>query len=390
MMRLLNVYSLAFEDFRPPSVPKYAIASHRWHADSEVTLGDMKKRRRTESDGFRKIMSFCNFVKRHVRDVEWLWIDTCCIDQKNFVEVHEAVNTMFKWYQNAAVCLAYLADVSTPSTSDSANDFKTSEWFRRGWTLQELLAPKLVVFLSREWEVVGHKGGGEEGTRGILAQSPGPSLVREIAATTQIPEDVLKCYNRSSQYTVDDKMRWRRNRETTKPEDLAYCMLGILDIHISLIYGEGEENAAERVRKKIEKRLQTRANMRELVSAACSSEALEQSSGHPRPTDRKDFSEIVIMARLAGLQSPYEAVETPQVRHKYFLDGEGLSKHVVRKYFRSLDKPQAQLRCANHEDREGYLIEGPLLTEENLTLLRQQSRDHEMMRRVENCLINCH
>lgn len=109
-----------------------------------------------------KVEGFCALVRKHVPSVNWLWIDTCCIDQKSSSEVQETVNSMFKWYRTAVVCLAYLEDVTQNASDGERNpNIVGSVWFyggTRGWTLQELLAPHVVIFLTKEWQTIGHKG----------------------------------------------------------------------------------------------------------------------------------------------------------------------------------------------------------------------------------------
>nr|POE59395.1 vegetative incompatibility protein het-e-1 [Quercus suber] len=104
-MRLLHSERLDFAEFHcHDKQPRYAIASHRWHEESEVTFQDVQNRRDMHKDGYKKIEAFAKYVRDHVPSVEWLWIDTCCIDRTNAVELSEAINLMFKWYRNADVC----------------------------------------------------------------------------------------------------------------------------------------------------------------------------------------------------------------------------------------------------------------------------------------------
>ncbi|EGP86797.1 uncharacterized protein MYCGRDRAFT_60039, partial [Zymoseptoria tritici IPO323] len=202
-MRLLNVHTLAFHSFHSASTPRYAIASHRWVAGTEAAIKDVEKQRNTESLGYQKVLRFLRYVREHVPGVEWLWIDTCCIDQKSSQEVSEAVNSMLKYYSRAAVCLAYLRDVS----HCSLEAFETSEWFTRGWTLQELLAPSLVIFLSNDWN--------------------------------------------SKTLSLEQKFTWMEGRTTTREEDMSYCLFGIFEIAIGSNYGEGLENARKRLLKAV-------------------------------------------------------------------------------------------------------------------------------------------
>lgn len=221
--------------------PPYAILSHRWGAD-EVTLDDFKDGTATGKDGYRKI-TFCG--KQALSDnLHYFWLDTCCIDKSNSVELQEAINSMFKWYRDAAKCYVYLADVSVKrKAQEGAVDlgawqaaFRASDWFKRGWTLQELLAPSSVAFFSLEGRQLGDK----------------KSLENYIHEITHISEQALRG-GPLSLFSQDERLSWARGRQTTKEEDKAYSLLGIFDVHMPLIYGEGEQNAFRRLHEEINK-----------------------------------------------------------------------------------------------------------------------------------------
>jgi hypothetical protein len=174
---------------------------------------------------------------------DYVWIDTCCIDKTSSAELSEAINSMFRWYRKSKVCFAYLEDVSKgpgwkvieiesndedatpPGSPDPALSFLAkSRWFKRGWTLQELIAPKAVYFYDSSWNKIGEKR----------------QLEEEITEITGIDSDVL--YDHTLLYTksIARRMSWASSRETTKIEDIAYCLMGILDVNMPLLYGEGE------------------------------------------------------------------------------------------------------------------------------------------------------
>ncbi|KAK1809115.1 hypothetical protein LTR12_016522 [Friedmanniomyces endolithicus] len=249
-MRLLNVSTLQFREFHRDT-PRYIAASHRWKAGMEAMIGDIQNRSNVDKSGFQKVEGFAKYVRANFKDVEWLWIDTCCINQDSSQEVNEAVNSMFSWYANAYVCLAYLTDVFD---SKEKHELDASEWFRRGWTLQELLAPQIVVFLSRDWRVIGHKAsrGWTSSTFGVEVDA-GPSLVSAIASITRVPESVLYDFEQSKRYTVEERLAWSAGRETTKREDVYYSLLGMFGVRMSLDYGEGTDEARRRLLGKIAK-----------------------------------------------------------------------------------------------------------------------------------------
>jgi len=248
-MRLLCVDSLEFAVHKDASKrPKYVIASHRWFDDAEATFKDVRKGQNTKKRGYAKIEAFAQYIKDNIPSVKWLWIDTCCINKDSAAELSEAINSMFEWYRDAELCLAYLADVETPEDQSA---FGKSEWFTRGWTLQELLAPQAVVFMTKEWQVIGHKG------RPVCGDCPlfaGSDLVEKIARVTGIPEPVLQDYNVSLGLSVEERLMWMEGRETTRPEDKSYALYGILGVTLGANYGEKYEGARQRLLTAIHQR----------------------------------------------------------------------------------------------------------------------------------------
>jgi hypothetical protein len=223
-------------------IPQYAILSHTWIEGQEVTFKDLMDGTGKDKTGYDKIR-FCG--QRAKRDgLQYFWVDTCCIDKSNSVELQEAINSMFRWYQNAAKCYVYLSDVSTAKrkASDQFSEFtwesafRTSRWFARGWTLQELLAPGSVEFFSREGKRLGDKR----------------ILERQIHEITRIAVPALRG-TPLSDFGVDERLSWSENRQTTRKEDEAYSLLGIFDIQMPLLYGEGREKALKRLREEIDK-----------------------------------------------------------------------------------------------------------------------------------------
>src|SRR5256714_1572829 len=218
-------------------IPPYAILSHTWVAGEEVVYEELKDGAGKDKSGYHKIR-FCGEQAR--RDgLQYFWVDTCCIDKSNNNELSEAINSMFRWYRDAVKCYVYLSDVSQPalSVNDAFNhrtwesDFRKSRWFTRGWTLQELLAPRSVEFFSREGNRLGDK----------------TSLERQIHMITGITDSALRGAA-LSQFSVDERFSWIERRQTTRKEDKAYSLLGLFDVFMPLIYGEGEKNAFKRLK----------------------------------------------------------------------------------------------------------------------------------------------
>ena len=226
------------------NIPPYAILSHTWGEDNkEVTFNDFATSAGKSKAGYKKIQ-FCG--EQAARDsLQYFWVDTCCINKPDYTEVSEAINSMFRWYRNAAKCYVFLSDVSTcgfdandqSSRSVWELDFRKSRWFTRGWTLQELIAPASVEFFSSEGQRLGDKKSLE-------------LLIHEI---TGIPVQVLQG-SPLIRFTIDERMLWAAKRTTKRKEDEAYCLFGIFDIQMPLIYGEGREKAFIRLKEEIDKR----------------------------------------------------------------------------------------------------------------------------------------
>ncbi|KAF2268798.1 HET-domain-containing protein [Lojkania enalia] len=217
------------------NVPPYAILSHTWGAndDDEVNFKDLVQGTGTSKPGYDKLR-FC--YKQATKDsIDYVWIDTCCIDRSSSVELSEAINSMFRWYHESVKCYVYLSDVSTSSVTSNNLPFWKSRWFTRGWTLQELLAPKSALFYSVEGNLIDDRD----------------SLAKEIAEITGIASSAIQG-RPLLHFSVEERMSWVARRETKREEDMAYSLLGIFDIHMPLIYGEGKEKAFKRLQKEIQ------------------------------------------------------------------------------------------------------------------------------------------
>ncbi|KAI0188879.1 heterokaryon incompatibility protein-domain-containing protein [Xylaria flabelliformis] len=218
-MWLLNSCSWEMKDFISyKQAPPYVILTHTW-GDEEVTFRDWQSEpsKFVESkEGFNKIRLCCQ--QAAADGFEWVWVDTCCIDKTSSAEITEAINSMFQWYQNAAICYAYLNDVVDNIESNLAG----CRWVTRGWTLQELIAPREVVFYSSGWHALGTRS----------------KLSAHLAIVTGIDETFL-AGKRLEYASIAQRMSWAAKRTTSRDEDMAYCLLGIFDVNMPLIYGEG-------------------------------------------------------------------------------------------------------------------------------------------------------
>ncbi|RYP19389.1 hypothetical protein DL765_003362 [Monosporascus sp. GIB2] len=243
-MRLLNTSTLELKTFHQDR-PQYAILSHTWTKDEpsfEAFVARSHFSRsiaRFRKKKYVKVVMSCELAKES--GLDWIWIDTCCIDKSSSAELTEAINSMYAWYEAAEVCFAYLRDVSDQEDPLSENSsFARSRWFTRGWTLQELIAPRLVEFYSSNWVRIGSKW----------------EYAATIERITGIHQGVLKdpyFSGLASPWSVSQRMSWAANRRTTRPEDLAYSLMGLFNVQMPLLYGEGAQKAFVRLQGEIAK-----------------------------------------------------------------------------------------------------------------------------------------
>ncbi|APA11969.1 hypothetical protein sscle_08g067390 [Sclerotinia sclerotiorum 1980 UF-70] len=228
------------------NIPPYAILSHTWGSDEqEVNFEDINSGNGKEKTGYEKLQ-FCG--KQAAYDnIDYFWVDTCCIKKTSDSELTESLNSMFRWYGKARKCYVYLSDVEVVQNgveqpqSVWEGRFRASRWFTRGWTLQELLAPISIEFFSRDCCRIGDR----ESLKLIIYEITGIA----IEALQGVP---------LSKFSVDDRMKWAENRISTREEDAAYSLLGIFEVSMSVIYGEGRDNAFRRLNGVIEPSLDKR------------------------------------------------------------------------------------------------------------------------------------
>lgn len=286
-MRLINVHTLQLHDFDDSKIPPYCVASHRW-AEEEITYEQFSCPQARSSSTFSKIKHFCDLIaslnKQDASFPRYLWIDTCCIDKRSSAELAKCINSMFRYYRNAHLCLAYLSDVRP--RKEGLDDFERSAWFERGWTLQELLAPKAVLFLNAAWEPIGLKSSQDSPMqvyKNPMFDLMPMSMIDRLHKVTGIPRSVLRDFSYSSDLSVEEKWSWLAGRETKLPEDMAYCMLGIFGVFMPLIYGEGAENARMRLDEEIQR--QSRRHLRRTMEGAwegATSSRMKKPTSRPR------------------------------------------------------------------------------------------------------------
>ena len=223
-MRFVDTTTFEFHEVSELELDKleygYSILSHRWmFGDGEIMFADVLS---MDSDvkakaGYPKFAGACTLAKK--LNYDFLWIDTCCINRTDSVELGEAINSMYRWYARAKLCIVYLQDV------DSLGHIPESNWFTRGWTLQELIAPRTIHFYNRAWTLLGDKA----------------NLSSVLAKRTGIPADVLNNKRPAQAYSLAQRMSWAAKRATTRVEDRAYSLMGLFNVNMPMIYGEREQ-----------------------------------------------------------------------------------------------------------------------------------------------------
>ncbi|KAI0629169.1 heterokaryon incompatibility protein-domain-containing protein [Trametes polyzona] len=240
-MYLLDTTTGQLELVDDPRKERYAILSHVWMPKGEQTFQDIQELHRglvrqltsllrvgrkgpvsILPKASEKLRKCCEYARK--RGFKKVWIDTCCIDKTSSSELSEAINSMYDWYASADVCFAYLFDVSDTENPRKRNSsFRKSRWFRRGWTLQELIAPRSLEFVSKEWQFIGTKA----------------SLAEVVEEITGIQRQILTHERSLDTVSVARRMSWASRRETKRPEDEAYSLMGIFGVKMPTIYGEG-------------------------------------------------------------------------------------------------------------------------------------------------------
>jgi hypothetical protein len=252
-MRFVDTRTLQVVSKRDDELPPYAILSHTWgRDDEEVTLQDiqalfaaansdpatMTTHPLVRRPGFVKIQQAAKLALAEQWD--FIWIDTCCIDKTSSAELSEAINSMFRWYQEADTCYAFLSDIDdrAPEGSPSDASIASSRWFTRGWTLQELIAPSEVHFYSKNWHLLGSKRTGDA------------SFLAMLETATGIDKELLDGSLELDEFGVATRMKWASRRTTTRVEDRAYSLMGLFGVNMPLLYGEGM-NAFTRLQEAI-------------------------------------------------------------------------------------------------------------------------------------------
>ncbi|KAG2152813.1 hypothetical protein DEU56DRAFT_977202 [Suillus clintonianus] len=218
---------------------KYAIFSHRWLPGEQEPLYDHMSNQPMDipddpEPGWEKLQIFCRTAK-DVHKCEFAWSDTCCIDKKSSAELDESIRSMFRWYRNSYICIAFLSETADLAAlqmqekGERGEKARIDAWFIRGWTLQELLAPSQIKFYGSHWKPL---------IQGSTNDRDSEAIMRKISELTDIHMNDLISFTPGTD-RVPEKMLWASRRRTTRIEDIAYCLIGIFDISLMIAYGEG-------------------------------------------------------------------------------------------------------------------------------------------------------
>lgn len=210
---------------------QFVTLSHRW-GNNEPLLREIKGPisvyNMPATEGLAKLQSFCRAAEQH--KYRWAWSDTCCIDKESSAELQEAIGSMFSWYRQSALTIAYLSDV--PATASFVN----SVWFKRGWTLQELLAPRTILFYRKDWSLYHTSPNHKEDD----------FMLDELAKATGIAPQHIRNF-RPGMGDARSRLLWASGRYTTRVEDIAYSLFGVFDLHLPVMYGESADNSLGRL-----------------------------------------------------------------------------------------------------------------------------------------------
>lgn len=247
-MRLIDCRdgSLRMQEFiGSPPIP-FAILSHTWDSEEVSFQAFNDIATRTAAKGWTKIESTCREAQRCGFD--YVWIDSCCIDKTNNAELSESINSMFQWYSEADLCLVYLADFDANATDSELDTMlRRARWFSRGWTMQEIIAARAANFYDGSWC--------QFGTRRSLSRvlASITNIDKEVFTPPLPPQglDALDIRDLLDAIPVGRRMSWAAGRQTTRPEDVAYCLLGLFQINMPMLYGEGGERAFIRLQEEI-------------------------------------------------------------------------------------------------------------------------------------------
>lgn len=315
-MRLINISTLTaltLEDFIGDEVPPYAILSHTWDKE-EVSFQAFSSPEARSFAGYKKIQGVCSIAAGD--DLSYVWVDTCCIGKSSSAELSEAINSIYRWHANAECCYVYLSDLERSLPREEYSEdwversfriIKDCRWFKRGWTLQELLAPVHIAFYNRQWTSLGSKDTMDD----VLTRATGIKL-----------EHLRECRRAS----VAQRMSWAAHRVTTRIEDRAQSLLGIFDVNMPLLYGEGKKAfmrlQQETLRSSHDESLFAWTNERLWISGL-----LAESPG--------DF---------AGSSNIVPFASSPQPRPPYFM-----TNHALQSQLRRIDVDSANMERSRFE-----------------------------------------
>ncbi|EIW81879.1 hypothetical protein CONPUDRAFT_102613 [Coniophora puteana RWD-64-598 SS2] len=307
--------------------------SHRWSAnetsfmEAERSISHFgtlfqRKDKLGRSEGMKKIQEFCCTANK--LGYSWAWADTCCINKTDSSELQESITSMFSWYQNSAITIVHLNDVPDPILG------RGSGWFRRGWTLQELLAPTTLRFYSRNWRSLGRAD--PSGQHWWFNHKADPLWQVAIERVTGIHGEYLSPNGfHPGLEDLHAKLEWAKYRQTTREEDKAYCLMGILGVSMPIMYGE-KEKATERLCETVVQLANFRGWLSACAGVSCGSTdaigngvAMEGFAGAEHSGGIPIYHFLMGRLPLAPIENSYVAFVlcNPPAERKFGLSGYG-------------------------------------------------------------------
>ncbi|KAI1456324.1 HET-domain-containing protein [Annulohypoxylon moriforme] len=219
------------------AVEKYAILSHRWLArEDEILFQDIESNDHTLLEkklGLYKLTQCCKQAESD--GLKYVWIDSCCVNRSDSTELQEVINSMYRYYENSQKCYVYLKDTLQKAGDGPFRLNENEDWFQRGWTLQELIAPREVHFYNKNWQHLGDK----------------KALVNDISIITSVDRNMLLHQEDLQSFSIAERMSWASGRKTTRDEDRAYSLIGLFNVNMPMLYGEGGTKAFLRLQEAI-------------------------------------------------------------------------------------------------------------------------------------------
>ena len=209
---------------------RYVMLSHRWQPNEPTfqMVENTSMYGLPASSANSKVQRFCELVRS--LDFRWAWSDTCCVNQLDKGVLQESLVAMFRWYRGSSLTVVHLLGVR--SESQEIGSLWKSIWNTRGWSYQEYIASVVVQFYTEDWKP--YLG------LDIFNHKESPTILSEMEQAMNLSTDELATLQPGLD-KAREKLYLASMRQTTREEDIAYCLFGIINVAIPVIYGEGNQ-----------------------------------------------------------------------------------------------------------------------------------------------------